>query len=208
MKKQITLLLLVFSFCKLDAQITNLVGVVINSRSGERIPYTNIMVLEMNTGVSANSNGYFELTVPTADITVRASAVGFETKDVKLELNNTAKKSLLIKLDEAAIFTPEITIEAERYKDESSLTRYNIQSEQIKVIPFVAEPDPIRAMQTLPGVSLSSDFNNKLFVRGGNFDEVSITLDGVPLYNVNHLGSLVGSFNEDIFKNVKLYPSN
>jgi hypothetical protein len=208
MKTKIAFLLFLFSFCKLQAQITNLVGVVINNKNGERIPYANILVLERSIGVSANSNGYFELSVPSANIIVRASAVGFEPKDVSLELLKTDKKSILIKLDEAIISTPEVTIEVERYREELSLTRYNIQSKQIKEIPFVAEPDPIRAMQTLPGVTLNSDFNNKLFVRGGNFDETSITLDGVPLYNVNHLGSLVGSFNDDIFKNVKLYPSN
>jgi len=211
MKKHIILFLLVFSFYKLEAQTTKLVGVVINSRTGERIPYTNIMVLEKNIGVSANSNGYFELAVPADNIILRTSAIGFETKDVKLvglELRNIDKKSILIKLDEAAISTSEVTIEVERYREEISLTRYNIQSERIKAIPFFAEPDPIRAMQSLPGTSLNSDFNNKLFVRGGNFDEVSMTIDGAPLYNVNHLGSLISSFNDDIFKNVKLYPSN
>ena len=208
MKTKIAFLLFLFSFCKLQAQTTNLVGVVINNKSGERIPYANILVLERSIGVSANSNGYFELSVPSASIIVRASAVGFEPKDVSLELLKTDKKSILIKLDEAIISTPEVTIEVERYREELSLTRYNIQSKQIKEIPFVAEPDPIRAMQALPGVSLNSDWNNKLFVRGGNFDETLITIDGTPLYNISHFGSIVSSFNDDIFKNVKLYPSN
>ena len=63
-------------------------------------------------------------------------------------------------------------------------------------------------MFTLPGVSAISDFSNQLYVRGGNFDETVIRLDGVPLYNPYHLGGLFSSVNNDIVGKEKIYLSN
>ncbi len=60
----------------------------------------------------------------------------------------------------------------------------------------------------MPGVSAVSDFSNQLYVRGGNFDETVIRLDGVPIYNPYHLGGLFSSINNDIVGKEKIYLSN
>jgi hypothetical protein len=45
-------------------------------------------------------------------------------------------------------------------------------------------------------------------LRGGNYDETLITLDGIPVYNPYHLGGICGSFNPDIVDREIIYPSN
>jgi len=45
-------------------------------------------------------------------------------------------------------------------------------------------------------------------VRGGGPDENLILLDGVPLYNVNHMMGFFSAFNADAVKNVTLYKGN
>ncbi len=44
-----------------------------------------------------------------------------------------------------------------------------------------------------------------LYVRGGGPDQNLILLDGVPVYNVNHLFGFFSVFNADAIKNVSSY---
>ena len=44
-----------------------------------------------------------------------------------------------------------------------------------------------------------------LYVRGGGPDENLLLMDGVPLYNVNHMFGFFSVFNPDALKNVTLY---
>ena len=44
-----------------------------------------------------------------------------------------------------------------------------------------------------------------MYVRGGGPDENLLLLDGVPVYNVNHMLGFFSVFNPDALKNVTLY---
>ena len=60
----------------------------------------------------------------------------------------------------------------------------------------------------LQRVQSGSEGSAGLYVRGGGPDENLILLDGVPLYNVNHLMGFFSVFNADAIKNVTLYKGN
>ena len=60
----------------------------------------------------------------------------------------------------------------------------------------------------LPGVQSGSEGSAGLYVRGGGPDENLIMLDGVPLYNVNHMMGFFSVFNADAVKNITLYKGN
>ena len=67
------------------------------------------------------------------------------------------------------------------------------------------ETDVLKALQLLPGVQAGTEATAGLYVRGGNPDENLLLLDGVPVYNVNHMFGMFSVFNPDAIKNVTLY---
>ena len=79
-------------------------------------------------------------------------------------------------------------------------------SYQIKPVPasFVSpaggEPDIIKMVQTLPGVSPGVDGFSSFYVRGGNFGNNVVTLDGVPIYGLSHLLGMVSIVPSSIIK--------
>jgi len=80
---------------------------------------------------------------------------------------------------------------------------------QIKSIPALfGETDVLKALQLLPGVQGGTEGSAGLYVRGGGPDENLLLLDGVPVYNVNHMGGFFSVFNADALKNVTLYKGN
>ncbi|MHB9142757.1 MAG: TonB-dependent receptor plug domain-containing protein, partial [Paludibacter sp.] len=70
------------------------------------------------------------------------------------------------------------------------------------------ETDVLKALQLLPGVKAGTEGTSGMYVRGGGPDENLFLLDGVPIYNVNHLGGFFSVFDADAIKNVTLYKGN
>lgn len=70
---------------------------------------------------------------------------------------------------------------------------------------MTGEPDIIKAFTMQPGVSEGVEGFSGLFVRGGTNDQNLILLDGVPLYQISHLGGLFSSFNVEIVDNATFY---
>lgn len=76
----------------------------------------------------------------------------------------------------------------------------------IKSVPALfGEVDVMKVLQKLPGVQSSGDGTAGIFVRGGNYDQNLITLDGSTLYNSEHLKGFVSAINADMVNNVVLY---
>lgn len=65
--------------------------------------------------------------------------------------------------------------------------------------------DPLRALPTLPGVTVASDLSVRPIVRGGDQAETSVELDGVPLLMPYHFGSIFSVFHREGIEEFQLY---
>ncbi|MDE6768590.1 MAG: TonB-dependent receptor, partial [Muribaculaceae bacterium] len=84
-----------------------------------------------------------------------------------------------------------------------------ITAEEVSNIPtLLGEPDVIKAMQLQPGVSAGTEGLSGMHVHGGNSDENLISLDNVPLYQVNHFAGLISAFNPDIIRYIDFFKTS
>lgn len=72
---------------------------------------------------------------------------------------------------------------------------------------ILGSPDAIKILQNLPGVASGMELMSGLYVHGGDGSDNLFMLDGVPLFQVSHLGGLFSSFNTDIIRSVDFYKS-
>lgn len=70
-----------------------------------------------------------------------------------------------------------------------------------------SSPDVIKTIQQLPGVATGTELLSGMYVRGGNGSDNLYLLDGIPLYQVSHLGGIFSSFNTDVIESVDFYKS-
>jgi hypothetical protein len=65
--------------------------------------------------------------------------------------------------------------------------------------------DPMRVLQTLPGVSATSDLNSRPVVRGGDVLETRVAMDGIPLLQPYHFGGFRSIFNAAAMEKITLH---
>lgn len=180
-------------------------GTVTDARTGETLIGATILETATGRGTVSNAHGRYSLTPGVASAQLRISYTGYTAQQHTLDLSSDA--SLNIRL-EPAVELDEVTVTAERISSPqtSQMSAIEVPVEQIRLVPVLfGEADVLKAIQLLPGVQSGTEGTSGIYVRGGGPDENLFLLDGVPLYNVNHLGGFFSAFNSDAIKNVTLY---
>jgi hypothetical protein len=102
----------------------------------------------------------------------------------------------------------EITVSAKREPLHVTASVSKTQINRKEMIQTAATlDDPVRVVQTLPGVASTSDASSRPIVREGEPRETRVFLDGIPLIQPYHFGGFHSMFNELAVDNITLYKS-
>jgi len=184
-------------------------GYITDGTSGETLIGAGVLVDEAGrktpTGAVTNAYGYYTLTIPRGMVSLQYSYVGYESQAVELDLRRDT--TLNITLNSSAEIR-EATVVAQ--KDAGIQSTYlgaiDVPLVHIQRTPVVfGEADVLKAIQLMPGVQGGNEGFTGLYVRGGGPDENLILLDGVPIYNVDHMLGILSVFQTEAVKKVTLY---
>ena len=188
-----------------NGQSYTISGSVTDSTSGETLIGVTIMDLRTGRGTLTNTQGRFSLTLKSDTVSLRISYVGYKTFFDTFVLRKNEKRNVKL---QPSIELKTVVIKGQRVDDakSSQISAIQVPIERLKAVPVLfGEADLVKALQLLPGVQSGSEGNSGFYVRGGGPDENLFLLDGVPLYNVSHMGGFFSAFNTDAVKNVTLY---
>jgi hypothetical protein len=182
-------------------------GYIRDEETGEALINATIAVINPSVNVQSNSYGFYSLSLPVGDYELAVSYAGYGTVSKKVSL--TANTTLDLLLNSRAAEMQEVVVTGERKLKRTNTVGLGIQqlsAGQIKKIPaFMGEPDVIKALLTLPGITSIGEGASGFNVRGGNVDENLIIMDEAPVFNSSHLLGFFSVFNPDAVKNVTLY---
>lgn len=80
-----------------------------------------------------------------------------------------------------------------------------VTDSEVKAVPAIAEADVFRSLESFSGVTSANDFGSEMFLRGGDFDQVAVFLDGAPVLGPHHMFGMFGLFNSDAVGSVELF---
>jgi hypothetical protein len=205
LKLKLTFFFVLISFVSF-LQNSTLSGSIKDSETGELLIGASVFVEKLKQGISSNLYGFYSLTIPNGNYTVKVSFVGYREVVKKIEINESQK--LNIELVPTDVFIPIVTIEGENEDGntrDADMSKVELDVEQLKTLPaFMGEVDILKSIQLLPGVQSSGEGNTGFYVRGGGPDQNLIMLDEAVVYNAAHLFGFFSVFNADAIKNVNL----
>jgi hypothetical protein len=175
----------IFIFLLFSNIFTNVIGQNVKiygyvfDKTENPIGLVSIKIENSNLGTSSDENGYFELEIKSNHtINLVFSHIGYET--FKRTINPFSGNNIELKINLVRLQTSlkEVEITAEKNRG-SSLTKIDIES--TKRIPTISGgiEDVIK---TLEGVSSNNELSSQYSVRGGNYDENLIYVNGIEIY--------------------------
>ncbi|TVP78192.1 MAG: hypothetical protein EA352_02480 [Gemmatimonadales bacterium] len=161
--------------------------------------------------VETDATGYYRIQpLPEGTIRLRFIRLGHDAVEVEVEVPDEGRVRLDVEMARGAIGLEALEVTGERsrtrvrFEDDAGITSREISGDQIRLLPGLAESDPVRAVEILPGVVAPTDFSAAFHVRGGSSDQNLIVLDGFPLFNPFHMGGIFSVFNSDLVDRVEL----
>lgn len=163
-------------------------GIVRDAQSGEPLARARVVLACPAARASAvtAADGTFEIAAPAGEgCTLEASSVGFRP----LRLGTGASTSFEFAL------APEYLARADRIEvtagpfepvAASSPSERTLTGAEMKNLGGVLADDPLRAVQSLPGVSANNEYVAQFSLRGAGFTQVGLYLDGVLLHSPFH----------------------
>jgi outer membrane receptor protein involved in Fe transport len=181
-------------------------GVVRDANTYEALPYANLSFENELIGTSANYNGEYVINLPRGEYKLLASYIGYKTETVLIKLSDK-NFQLDINLIPIGVILQEISVYSSGGAANTEISSASLQSKEMEKISSVF-PDVFRSIQSLPGISVNNEFSAKFNVRGGNFDENLVLVNGTQVYEPFHIkeadNASVGIFNMDLMKKVNL----
>lgn len=184
---------------KINSKKVLVYGKVLSKMDTTSLAGVSIRVVENKTGVVSDENGYYNLFLPPGNYTLEFSLLGFEKEFRRINL----KSNLLLNIRLSEHYNEQlgITVKSKRLSNqvrnfETGVQRLDMKA--IKKLPaLLGEPDILRTVLSLPGISTVGEGATGFNVRGGGIDENLILMDGQEVYNSSHLFGFFSVYNPE-----------
>lgn len=192
-------------------------GTVLDAGTGQPLANVDVQINESNCKTRSGPNGRFNLEgIPAGNYTAKASTVGYRTSThtLKLETDETQDLELILVPDSVrrqdtatvhsgtSVFNP---------TDDNATDAFHLAGNDLKNLATVIADDPLRAVQSVPGVAANDDFEARFSLRGASFNRIGIYLDGIQLHGVVHtlqgvpISGSNSMFNSDLVEEMSLF---
>jgi len=190
-------------------------GRVVSSRGNEPLALVQVQLLGTSFRTVTGEDGTFHIAgVPAGNYVLQAATVDYYLIRQEFALAAGQTRSFDVVLTSSTgKLTNSVTVSADVFgvETESSASAFTLEGEERKNLASVLADDPLRAVQSLPGVTSNNDFSSEFSIRGAPFGRIGLYLDGVLLHAPFHTtdgqadnGSLT-IFNGDLTDDMTLY---
>ena len=178
-------------------------GYITDAASGETL--IGAGVLAGKDGAVANEFGYYSLTLPAGRHSLKIAYIGYEPATLELDLQRDTTINFSLQ-GNSELDAARIVARKDAGLQSVHLGSLEVPLAQIRNTPALfGEADVIKALQMLPGVQGGLEGFSGLYVRGGGPEENLVMIDGVSVYNMDHMLGLFSIFQPEAVKNVTLY---
>ena len=159
----------------------------ITDDNGKAVEFVNVAVQNTKYGVVSDTRGSYSLLLPADTlINVVFSFVGYEEIHINVMLKPDEKRKHDVKMQVTSTMLTEVTVQDQSIKS-STITR--LDARETVLLPTAGAGGVEDMVKTLAGVSSTNELSSQYNVRGGNFDENLIYVNGIEIYKPFLVGS-------------------
>lgn len=187
------------------AQAQTQIITVLDAETGKPLARANAQYLDRNENnkpaVETDPSGIVKISARAGDrILISHVAYQDTVLVVKSDRSNYSIGLKHLELNQVVIFADE------PFNRKAAQGRQDVPMEFLTAVPsMMGEPDIMKSITFLPGVSEGNEGYSHIFVRGGDQDQNQILFDGATLFNVNHFGGFMSMFHAEMISSVDFY---
>lgn len=184
-------------------------GYVTDGASSETLIGANILESRRSTGTATNPFGFYSLTLPEGETELTFSYLGYENRQSRFVLARDTLLNVSLTSNNRLAEVVVLSDKREAGIESTAMGAHEIPTTQIRHTPtLLGEADLLKTIQLMPGVQAGMEGFAGMYVRGGSPDQNLVMLDGIPVYNADHLLGVFSIFTPEAVKNTTLFKSS
>lgn len=184
-------------------------GYVTDGASSETLIGANILESRRSTGTATNPFGFYSLTLPEGETELHFSYLGYESRQSRFMLTRDTLINVSLTSNNQLTEVVILSDKREAGIESTAMGAHDIPMTQIRHTPvLLGEADLLKTIQLMPGVQAGMEGFAGMYVRGGSPDQNLVMLDGLPVYNADHLLGVFSIFTPEAVKNTTLFKSS
>jgi len=152
----------------------------ITDKKNNSLQSVNISILNHSKGSTSDINGRYSIQVPAnKSIVIAYSFIGHQMEKIRIPMLKKGQiYTLDIQLKSSSTLLEDVIITDQKNRKESFS---RIKPKHVSILP--GSSGGVEAiLKTLPGVSSANELSSQYSVRGGNFDENLVYVNGIEVY--------------------------
>jgi len=157
-------------------------GRVVDAQTGEPIAKATVSIPASKTDAATDGAGVFVLPgVPRGDVEIVVTTIGYGIARKTVHVAEGMPEVEIRVGQEALKRTEEVLVEAPPFDpaDAAAPAAHSLRGVELRNLGGVLTDDPLRSVQSLPGIATGDDFYASFATRGSGFSTVGFYLDGV-----------------------------
>ncbi len=170
--------------------VAQISGSIHDSQSGEELERVSVRLVEAGAHVETDGDGKFRISgIEPGHYRLVVSSVGYRVfqKEIDLKADDTINFDLAIS-PEALAHKDRVEVHVKPFdlEEGQGLTAFTLSGTEAKNLASVLADDPMRALQSVPGVAANDDFESRFTLHGASYDQLGLYLDGILLHQPFH----------------------
>lgn len=184
-------------------------GCITDNESSETLIGAHVFEDNHGQGTTSNPYGFYTLTLPEGESHMGFSYLGYTSQVHDFYLRKDTVLNIMLTTDN---LLEEVVITSNRSETGVQSTHtgaIDIPMATIRNTPTIlGEADVMKTIQLMPGVQSGVEGSAGLYIRGGSPDQNLVLLDGIPIYNIDHVLGFFSVFTPEAVKKVTLFKSS
>ncbi len=177
----------------------------VSDEEGRRLPNASIAI--NRSTLKTDSAGAAVRTLPAGKYFIQVSSANHYPTGFQLQLERDTVFNISLRMRQSML--SQVVVYGSRQLNRNQMGVFTLSSTQLKKLPvLLGEIDPLKTMTLLPGIKSGGEASAGIYVRGGGPDQNLVLLDGIPVYNPNHLLGFFSIFNGEAIKQVDVIKGN
>lgn len=153
---------------------------VVKDEQGKPIEMVNVALRNYPIGTTTNSKGEYLLRIPTGrTFVIGFSVLGYEVKQLEFNLNENQIQEENVTLRSKSENIGEVLVQDSK-QTSGNVTR--LDTRKLDVVTSAGIGTVEGMIKTMPGVTSTNELSGQYSVRGGNFDENLVYVNGQEIY--------------------------
>ena len=165
-------------------------GRVVDAQTGEPVAKVKINVVGSEQKATTDENGAFSLQdLRQGEVVLYITTVGYGLVKRVVLVKDVDTETEIALNQEASALTEQVTVTAGPYEsiETNIASQQTLNKTELQDLSKVLIGDPIRAAQSLPGVTANNDLRSEFAVRGADFRRTGIYVDDILADSFLHL---------------------